>query len=133
MFLHGLELGWKLLNDLDGLFGIAFCLHNGLLFFLFLVIQFLLEFDNLMSQSLEFLLVEIGDVFGGELVLVAKFFDDLSELCVLFDEFFNVEFKLIILPDEIFDVDRVIEGLLWEFVVWEEGGFGWHKVVYDLF
>jgi hypothetical protein len=77
-----------------------------------------------MSQSLKLLLVEIGDVFGGELVLIAKFFDDLSELCVLFDEFFNVEFKFVILPDEIFDIDRVIEGLLWEFVVWEEGGFG---------
>jgi hypothetical protein len=84
----------------------------------------LLEFDNLMGQGLKLLLVEIGDVLGGELVLVAKFFNNLSELCVLFDEFFNVLFKFIILPDEIFDVDRVIERLLWEFVVCEEGGFG---------
>ena len=77
-----------------------------------------------MGQRLKLLLIKVGDVLGRQLVLVAEFFDDLSELGVLLDEFFNVLFKFIILPDEIFDVDRVIERLLGEFVVWEEGGFG---------
>lgn len=99
-------------------------MHNRLLFFLFFVIQLLLEFNYLMGQGLKLLLIKVGDVLGGQLVLVAEFFDDLSELGVLFDEFFNVLFKFVILPDEIFDVDRVIERLLGEFVVWEEGGFG---------
>ena len=56
MLLHGLELSRQLLNDLDGLFSIAFTLRHGLLFSLLLLVELLLQLYDLVGPMPQALL-----------------------------------------------------------------------------